>query len=631
MFRIITLITSVALCGQVYAVTTDQELNACSSAWAAAKNRDWTKASKLADPKKCPLTHSYVTWKKLRSDKITSSFSEYTRFIAAHEHWPWMPALITKAEHGINGKTSDQEVMNWYAKRSPHTATGALRYLKVLQTAKNPTRLQAVAKKAWHGLDFTAGQEKTFLAQYASQLNQKDHRIRMEYLLNEQKLDQAKRMMPVLTKEHKAWADARLAFIQNHPDPHSFLNKTQPSHDLTFEQIRWHRKQDNIEGAHLLKSIPAEHTEDSMWWRERSFFARESLNQNNPKLAYELMASHPYKDGAEFADAEFFCGWVSLRYLNDPDKALEHFTNFANKSTLPRSKSKAAFWLARTHEVKGDKEQAEAAYKEAARYPVTFYGMVAKRRFEKNIKLSYMTTPSFNQEQWQKFQNKEFVKLARMLKKLDMGADAEPFLYLLAKNTAKGSKAEKLMGLKIINEVYSPYTVFGSKDIRYQEADLFPWLYPRRSLDPKVRQTGVDHHLLHAVMRQESGFNSRTTSTAGAMGMMQLMPGTAAKVAKKKGYKHQDSKLHSDPDYNILLGAHYLQEMLDLFQGSYLLAIAAYNCGPGPVQKWIEKYGDPRTNQVDTIDFIERIPYSETREYVKSVLGNLYVYQALEK
>jgi len=631
MFRIITFTTLLAFSFEANAVTIDQELNACSNAWAAGKNRDFIKATQLSDSKKCPLTHTFMTWKKLRSEKIKTSFAEYTRFISAHENWPWMPVLMTKAENAIDAKTPDKEVLNWYEKRNPHSATGALKYMKALQKTGNTQRLQTVVRRAWHTHDLSVAQEKTILTQYGKYLQQSDHRQRTGNLLNEQKLDQAKRMLPLLSGENKTWANARIAFIEHHDDAPAHLEKVSRTHELTHDQLKWHRKRDDLAGAHLLKTIPSKHTAGSHWWRERAFFAREALNQDNPQLAYELMSSHPYSDGAEFADAEFFCGWISLRFLHNTEKALEHFKKFAQKATLPRSKSKASFWLARTYEVMGEKEQADKAYGETAQHPTTYYGMIAKRKYEKEVKLSYAKEPAFNPQAWSQFQNREFVKLSHLLAKVGWGADAEPFLYLLAKNTAKGTKEEKLMGLKVIKDVYSPYTIFGSKDIRYQEADLFPWLYPRRSIDAKALHHGVDRNLLHAVMRQESGFNTRVTSPAGAMGLMQLMPKTASLVAKKKGYKHKDEKLHSDPSYNILVGSHYLKEMLDQFDGSYLLAVAAYNAGPGPVQKWVEKFGDPRKNQVDTVDFIERIPYSETREYVKSVLANFYVYQALEK
>lgn len=625
-----TLLTCILISAPAIAASLDQEAS-CTAAWDAIKNRDYPKAIKATDPKKCPLTRSYATWRKLKSDRFQSSFSEYTHFLASHDHWPWVAVLKTKAEKAINDKTPDGEVLNWYEKRTPHTAAGALRYLKALSGAAQKEKFQKVVKKAWHTLDFSAGEQKVLLSKYGSSLSQKDHRIRMEYLLNEQKLDQAKRTLPLLSQQHRAWANARMAFIEDHPDPHSHLTGVTQTHDLIFEQIRWHRKKDNLEGASLLKSVPAEHTENSAWWKERAFFSREALNQGNPKLAYELMSSHPYKEGAEFADAEFFCGFISLQYLKKHDQAATHFKRFAQKSTLPRSKSKASFWLARAYEASGNKEAAEAAYREAAKYPTTFYGMVAKRRFQKNVKLSYLNAPNFKPEQWKKFEEKEFVRMAYLLKRVNMGVEAEPFLYLLAKSSSKATGQEKLMALKVIQEVHSPYVVFASKDMRYQEIDLFPWLYPRRSIDSKVRQTGVDPHLLHAVMRQESGFNTRITSPAGAMGLMQLMPKTASVVAKKKGVRHQDSMLHSDPDHNMFLGAHYLKEMLDTFQGSELLAVAAYNAGPGPVQKWIERYGDPRTPQKDALVFIEEIPYSETRAYVQSVLANRDVYVALQE
>jgi soluble lytic murein transglycosylase len=631
MFRTISLTTLLALSFQAQAVSVDQELAACSAAWTAGKNRDFAKAVNLSDPQKCPLTHSFMTWKKLRSDNISSPFSEYTRFISKHEDWPWMPLLKTKAEKAITAKTSDKEILAWYGNRDPHTATGAISYLKALQASKDANKVKTVFSKAWRRLDLSESQENALLSQFGKHLQQEDHRRRTEFLFNGEKLDQAKRMLPLLSAENKAWAQARIAFIENHEDPHKFLNGTNKSHDLIYEQLRWHRKRDDLAGAHLLKSVPSKHTHDSIWWRERAFFAREALNQGDPQMAYELMASHPYTDGKEFADAEWFCGFVALRFLKDTDKAFDHFKKFAHMATLPRSKAKASFWLARTYETIGDEKQAELAYRETAKYPATYYGMIAKRKFEKDVKLSFAKDPAYDSKQWAAFQNKEFVRLSRLLSKVGWGVEAEPFLYLLANRTSKGTKEEKIMGLKVINETYSPYTVFGSLDIRYQEADLFPWLYPRRSLDANVKNQGIDPHLLHAVMRQESGFNQGVKSPAGAIGMMQVMPQTGATVAKKKGYKHTESRIASDANYNMLLGSHYLKEMLDLFDGSYLLAVAAYNAGPGPVKKWVEKYGDPRTNQVDTVDFIERIPYSETREYVKSVLANFYVYQALEK
>lgn len=631
MFRIFTFTTIFFYGASAHAVSVDQEIKSCAAAWNAGKNRDFNKATQLADPKKCPLTHSFMTWKKLRSDKSNASFSEHTRFATKHPDWPWMPALLSKAEKAINNKTTDKEVLNWYEHRHPHTANGAIRYLKALHSSKKQDLLKKAVRRAWHNLDFSDAQQKTLLTTYGKHLQQQDHRRKMESLLSAQKLNQAKKVIPLLNTENKKWALARLAFIEHQDTAHNFLNNTKRTLDLTFDQLRWYRKRDDLNGAHLIKSIPNQHTKDGQWWRERAFFARESLNQGHPQLAYEIMAAHPYSDGAEYADAEFFCGWLALRFMNNPEKAMQHLKQFASKASLPKSKAKASFWIARTYEALNDLEQAEAAYRDAANHPSTYYGMVAARRYEKNIKLKFAKEPTFDPQAWTKFQNNEFVRMSILLGKVGLGVEAEPFLYLLAKQTSKGSKQEKIMGLKVIRDVYSPYLIFGSKDIRYQEADLFPWLYPRRSLDPKARSQGVDQNLIHAVMRQESGFNSRITSPAGAMGMMQLMPKTAAVIAGKKGYQHQDGKLHSDPDYNILLGTHYLKEMLDLFEGSYVLAIAAYNCGPGPVKKWVEKFGDPRTNQIDTIDFIESIPYSETREYVKSVLANFYVYQALEK
>ncbi|MBP6986571.1 MAG: lytic transglycosylase domain-containing protein [Alphaproteobacteria bacterium] len=612
----------------LFADALDRELQTCASAWREVKNQNYKKAQQLASPKTCPLTYSFTTWKKLRHQE--ASFSEYSQFISTHPNWPWMTVLLKKAEKSLNKKTPDTQILQWFGKHKPVTPSGALAYLHSLNRTKNKDKAPTVARQAWHNLDFSATEQKTFLKLFGHHLRPEDHRMRISSLLTNLKIEEAKKMIPLLHPQDKPMMQARLAFCENQDHAHELLKSHMHSHDLYYDQLRWYRKRDDLRGADLLKNIPAEKTQAQQWWRERSFFARESLNQGNPELAYNTMAAHPYTDGPEYADAEFFCGWVALRFLQNPPLALKHFQRFAKKTTLPKSKAKASFWLGRTYDALDETEPAQKAYKEAAAHTSTYYGMIAKRKFEQNIKLKPAKDPQLDPKSWEDFQKKDMVRMARLLKKAGLNVESEPFLYLLARQTAKGTKEQKLMGLKIIHEVYSPYLIFGSKDIRYQEAEFFPWLYPRHKIENKSMQQGVDPHLIHAIIRQESGFNTAITSPAGAMGMMQLMPQTASYLAKKHGYAHENKKLHQDPQYNILLGTHYLKEMLDEFNGSYVLAIAAYNCGPNPVKKWIEKFGDPRTDQVDTLDFIERIPYAETREYVKSVLANYYVYQAME-
>lgn len=608
------------------AATIEQEVNACKGAWTAAKKHDYQKAVKLSSHRKCPLTTSFVTWKKLRDDKVKSSFTEYLKFIKAHPNWPWMPVVKRKAEESLTEGTSNSDILTLFKDTHPGTARGTLLYLRAL---RSPEKMASVTRNAWHTLSFSEKDQKQFIALYGKYLSSKDHHIRLENLCYEENTKQAERMLPLLSKEDLPWAKARLSFLKESVKPEKILAKFKnPSHDLIYDCIRWHQQNDQLTGAYLLTRVPYQHTKTDIWWKMRSYYAREALNQDNPKLAYDVMAGHPFEEGENYADAEWFCGWVALRFLNKPELALQHFQNYQKSVSIPPSQAKAEYWLGRTYEFMRKVEQSEQHYQEAATYSATYYGILAKQKTGDNTPLKAKKEMPIPAGTWNKFQNHEFVRIARLLKAAGMEDEAESFLYLLGKRGK--SQEEKYMALKVVREVKNHYTIFATKHFGFYEDDIFHWLFPRWQIDTHVNNQGVDHHLLHAIMRQESGFSPRAVSPAGAIGLMQVMPCTACQIAKKNNYKHKESRLKDDPNYNILLGTHFIKELLDRFNGNFILAVAAYNAGPKPVLNWIEKYGDPRDPNVDSVDWIELIPYKETRHYVKAVWANYYIYQALE-
>jgi soluble lytic murein transglycosylase len=137
----------------------------------------------------------------------------------------------------------------------------------------------------------------------------------------------------------------------------------------------------------------------------------------------------------------------------------------------------------------------------------------------------------------------------------------------------------------------------------------------------------VEQALVLGIIRQESGFDARIRSGVGARGMMQLMPSTAKSLAKQSGVHFKESML-DDADYNMRLGSNFLGHLVNEFDGSYIMATAAYNAGPGRPAQWIAQCGDPRAASVDAVDYIECIPIGETRNYVMRVLENVQVYRA---
>jgi soluble lytic murein transglycosylase len=138
---------------------------------------------------------------------------------------------------------------------------------------------------------------------------------------------------------------------------------------------------------------------------------------------------------------------------------------------------------------------------------------------------------------------------------------------------------------------------------------------------------GSERALLLALTRQESAFDTNALSPTGARGLMQLMPATARQVAKSLSLPYADRRLSADGLYNLTLGRTYLDRLIGNFNGSYVLAIAAYNAGAARVHQWVEQFGDPRGPGTDAVDWVETIPFGETRNYVQRVLENLQVYR----
>jgi soluble lytic murein transglycosylase len=137
----------------------------------------------------------------------------------------------------------------------------------------------------------------------------------------------------------------------------------------------------------------------------------------------------------------------------------------------------------------------------------------------------------------------------------------------------------------------------------------------------------IDPALLHALSRQESEFNAAAKSPVGAAGLMQLMPATARMVARQYKVPHSQDKL-TNPVYNQQLGEAFLNDLIESYGGSYFMSLAAYNAGGGRVAEWVKAFGDPRTGEIDPVDWIERIPFTETREYVFKIMESLQLYRS---
>jgi soluble lytic murein transglycosylase len=385
-----------------------------------------------------------------------------------------------------------------------------------------------------------------------------------------------------------------------------------------------------VEAAQLLLKLPsatANAGDGDVWWEERRDLSRVLLDRRNPQLAYKIVAASWADGDAERTEAAFHAGWYALRFLNDPKSAEPHFRRLLQYATLPRTKARAFYWLGRTHEAEGKATEARASYESAARFGGSFYGQLAREKLGV-VTTGLERTPAPSALDRLRFVERGSVKAIRMLAAAGHAERALPFIRAVA-DTAD-TPGEIALLVSLTRRIGLPHAgtraALVAEQRGLQVASLTaPFLGVPAGLtlpDP------VDRALVYAVVRQESAFNHLATSHAGARGLMQLMPGTARATARNAQLPFSLQRLTTDPLYNATLGAHHLGELLDRLDRSYVLTFVGYNAGPGRARDWVQAYGDPRQGTIDPIDWIERIPFDETRDYVQKVMENLQVYRS---
>ncbi|MBL0942445.1 MAG: lytic transglycosylase domain-containing protein, partial [Alphaproteobacteria bacterium] len=451
-------------------------------------------------------------------------------------------------------------------------------------------------------------------------------------LLWESNTTHARRMLQSLDVNHRMLAEARIAFIEqasNAQQKFANLPKSlKKDLGIIYDQVRAYHKTDNLEGARLLLTLlphPSRLKDHHhAWWKECRYFARESLNQKQPKLAYDILKNHKFAAGEDYAESEWFLGWVALSFLNQPKTALMHFKRMLATVKTPLSKAKANYWCGCAYEVGGQPETAHPWFEAASKSPITYYGQLAIAKISPTFKLKLIDRLPITPKEKQAFEKHEFVRISRLLVASGYAQEALPFLYLLGEKMP--NRSQRYLAVELAKELLPSFAIQAVKKTERFEQPMVRWAYP--SLPFKIK-TAVELALVLAVIRQESDFNASAISSAGARGLMQVMPDTARKVAQEMGLPYKQSRLLNDPAYNAQLGCHYLGKKLEQFGGSYILAIASYNAGATPVWEWIKRNGDPREKSVDLVKWVELIPYSETRTYVQRVLSNLYVYRQI--
>lgn len=579
-----------------------------------------------------PLLQKAAEWMLLTSPNSGRSFEEITNFIDTHPTWPSQALLRQRAEEAMNDAVPDDEILAWFKRSAPVTADGATRQIKALLGAGQESAAIALVRTSWINENFGRGQEKRFLDRYGKYIDQETHQQRLDRLLWEGRLTTASRTMKYVSNDYRLLAEARAALRAMTGGVDAAINRVPKKHQndpgLIYERVRWRRVKDRDQEARDLLLSQANDLayisiRPQYWWLEKAILARRALQKGHITDAYRLVANHGQTDPGDIAEAEWYAGWIALEFLGDADIALTHFQNLYDVVQYPISLSRGAYWAGRANAALGDEKRAKEWYELAAQHAHTFYGQLAIDAL--GLKPSYsVEQPVPTVEQRAAFENQELVQVVRKLGAIGLGNIIRPFIMALVyehdepEYLAMATDLAREYGradLGIIAAKRSIRTGSGYLDAAYPIHEQVPLGH------------APDPALVHAIMRQESLFNPQAVSSAGARGLMQLMPATAKRMAKSLDLDYETDRLTDDPSFNITLGRAYLSRLLDRWDGAEALTIASYNAGPTRVRQWINEYGDPRDPEVDLVDWIEMIPYSETRNYVQRVMEGTYVYR----
>ena len=594
----------------------------------AAARGDWEEAKRLAT-QHSPVAAAIIEWQRLRGGRGT--FEEYRAFLARHGDFPGLKLLRKRGEPSILPVTDASDVIAYFNAEPPQTGHGALMLVDAFAAQGNFTRSRQELIKIWRTMELTAAEEAQFLAKYDEVLAPY-HVDRLDDALWRKDRDGARRMLDHADDDLVALSVARLA-LQARSNNADRLWQAVPEHlaqdpGLALDRMEWlvaTKKRDDAATLIIERSTSANALgRPEAWSRWRRILARQEMREGNSARAYQLASQSHLSDGFDYADLEWVAGYVALRYHDDPAKALTHFRRFRDQVFTPVSLGRAGYWEGRALEAMGETNGAEAAYRDAAQHQTTFYGLLAAERM--GIPMDLAVTGRQEPTNWQElaFAQTDVFQAANLWHSINRQWEVTRYLRHLSETTAK----DELEALgSFTSSLGNPYiAVRVGKRIAQDGAIAHSAYYPLTDLGQE--NLPVAEELALAIARRESEFYVAAKSGVGARGLMQLMPGTAKQMAAKLDMPYELARLTRDPVYNATLGSAYLKHLEEEFGNNIVLISVGYNAGPARARGWMQDRGDPRSKSIDVIDWIEHIPFNETRNYVMRVAESLPVYRA---
>ncbi len=605
---------------------------AVGEAFAAADSSDWSRAFRLVEDVADPLPAVTLRWLRMIEGHEPGDFPTIAHFLLSHPDWPAPEELQIVAEGTITDPADHELIRRFFQDRAPLTTRGSIRYAEALFRINQDEAAKALIRRAWVEGDFSPAEEQKFYRKYRGLLTAHDQIDRLNNLLWDDRRRSAGRMLERVPDDYRKLAAARLRLQRRQARVDGAVEAVpaalQNDPGLVLDRLRW-RRQHHLDNAviTLLLDPPDQLGRPALWWFERELQIRRALRARNFDLAYQLASRHGQTKGEEFVTAEWLTGWLALRFERQPDLALRHFERLYAGTGSPLDQARAAYWAGRAAAAQGDPAQAGQWYQRAARFHVAYYGQLAADELGRAYRPP-PPPPVADAGERATFESKELVRVARML--IEVGAPDEltPFLLRLVELASSPEEVGLVGELAAASgrpDLVAQVGRFATYDGQINEVAAFPIPDIERLIRPPKGEP--EPALLLGIARQESVFNTWGTSTEGAQGVLQLMPQTASLMARSLGLHYNRGLLTGNPDYNIRLGSHYLQTLLDRYREP-ALAIAAYNAGPGRVDEWLRLHGDPRQgDRYALIDWIELIPFDETRNYVQRVLEGRNMYR----
>ncbi len=597
----------------------------------AADRGDWVRARNLVLQSKDVAAGAVYEWILYTDPKVEGlPFERVADFIRRNPSWPRQNALKAAAEKALEPNRPAPEIMQWFQKNPPVTMIGLQKYMRAAKDMGDPNVAQNILNESWPQVDGDTKDQNEFLDLYGRNISADSQRRRLDYLLFKERTTQARSLAARLGNGYPELVAARVALAQGDAGVEQLIARVprnlQSDPGLLFERLRFRRKNDQDAGALAILNNPpaaANLSNPEEWWKERNIMVRRLIEARQFAEAYRVAANHQQMEGQEYADAEWLSGWLALRFLNRPQEAAQHFETMNTRVKTAISRARATYWAGRAYEAMNDPVKANAFFTQAASFPKTYYGQLAQKHLKGAANVD--PVPAIASEQDRAFINSNVMFRAAMIfHEADMRSERNAFLKSLAESLEQGGQlkamAQELTRRDLDSEALKVTKIAAGKNFFLAEE-----AYPR--IPNLTRGLQADIALVHALIRQESQFDKDAQSSAGALGLMQLMPTTAQEVARKRGWDYNKGMLTNNPRYNVQLGTAYLNDLLVRFGNSYPLALASYNAGSGRVRGWMSEMGDPRSGKLDWVDWIEMIPIYETRNYVQRVMENYVVYR----